>query len=330
MKALKVIISVFLSIFLFILVTAAGMVVIMRGAVSRQSIQTITRTIMSDIVIPDLLATPSRTTNNAAGDNGEVGNIENEPATFAGVILEVIDDSIIEDYNINEEAITGILENDAVADFIADIFADAGAFIMGEIDGGELMVTPDDIVEFMEENIQAIEEVIDYTFTEADFDDIREVLGDSMQELTWDNVMGDIVGDIERESPVNFNAIRSFLSLGMVIMLITAAAAVVAGIIMLNRHKGTKGLISCGIPCILSGGLIFAGNAFIGLIRSLILSDLGISAAQFNSLLSGVTNAVTLTGIVVSVTGAGFIIAAIIMANMNSSFKPVEPDVQAQ
>jgi hypothetical protein len=300
-KALIVASSVFLSLVLLVAVTGTAAGFIARTALSAESIQTITRTVVREMDLSEVYSIAV-----ASSDNS--GLNADEDATLAAAILDNIDDYYIETYDIDEDAIAEILENEALLEFAADIFAGLGEFLTGGLDGEELIITPDEVVDFIEENREDIEEITGYTFDESDFDDIREALTETLADVTWGAVMEEVMYEI----PVDLDTIRGMVSVQMLIALLGAAALLTALIIFANR-KSFRGLIYCGAAGVLAGTLLLFAQLAFGIVYSLAEEHLGLAEAQVSEALSGVRGTLVLTGVLVLIAGLLTIAAGIVV-----------------
>jgi len=296
--------SVFLSLVLFLAVTGAAAGFLARSALSADSVQTITRTAVKELDLSQVYGF-------AVGSVDTGGLNIDEDADLVTAILDNIDEYYIETYDIDQDAITEILENDSLLEFAADILAGLGEFITGGQNAEELIVTPDEVVSFIEDNQDVIEDITGYTFLETDFDDIREALTETLADITWGAVMDEVM----YEAPLNFDTIRGMISVQMLIGLQGVAVLLAALIIFANRKglSGLKGLIYCGAAITLSGVVLLLAQLAFGLVYSLAEEHFGLTAEQTASALSDVRGAITLTGVLVLTAGLLTIAAAIVI-----------------
>lgn len=244
------ILSILLSILFFYFSLSAVIVGVTRMYLNEDNIQDV----LSDIELDEI--------NIGYGDDDYI-SIEN-------YILDNIDDSYINKYNLTKDTIKSILND-------RDIDRQVKSYVKNYVDNltqGEnsKKLTEDDIIEILQDNAYTIYRITDYELTDKDYQDIRE-------ELESGDISFLVPSNLEDELDINLGVMRMLLSIITLIALIVISVLILILILKVNDWRFTYLFKYSGVTLIILGvllvlislaGLIFTLIADIYLINVLI------------------------------------------------------------
>ncbi|MCL2633397.1 MAG: hypothetical protein FWD34_02660 [Oscillospiraceae bacterium] len=230
-------------------------------------------------------------------------------------IFMVIDDYYIETFDISKENIEDLLQSDLINEYIGELLYDNINYLLtGQGDGQ--IIDARELVKFIENNTDEIEDITGYRIKTEDLDDIQDVLRDTLKELTWDDIIDDV------PMPIDLSGVRRIFSPVTLIVIISVVVVLMAVIVIIHRRKSTA-LIYCGISCILSGLSVVIAGAMSSSVYAIINSSLSglieLDESFIGGILTGMNNTILATGAITVGGGVLIMVVAIVSRSIKNS-----------
>lgn len=286
---LKAIISVVLSILIFVFILATQMVLIVRGTFNQENIKTsIEETNISEIKVPKSIIESTHL------KDLELDNDKN----VSEYIVSIMDPQIVDQYDITESKIEKLLDESFIKNFLSDKITDYTDDVFKKTDMGQ--VTKKEIIKFIEDNSDKIEKTIDYRVSDEDIEKISTFFDEN-------NVMEKIsISYIREEQPKLMDAVKfsfSYLVVGLLIILTLLAAF---AIFMVNKKKLDSVFYYLGSTAICSGSVVIILGILSYASSKIIKSVIGEFYAIVKPLTEIIFSQLILTGLIT--LGVGFVL----------------------
>ncbi|MBQ8525066.1 MAG: zinc-ribbon domain-containing protein [Clostridia bacterium] len=222
-------------------------------------------------------------------------------------ILDFCDEEVKKKYDLDEDKVVEVLKDTKADEFLGEVIADYSAYL---VNGEELReLDADRVITWIRENEDTIEEVVEYEFKEADYEELEAELrrSDVIRSLSEES--------LEDELDMDLTLMHRGLSLWAYITLIVLVCAIAGLVAAINRKKLRAVFTYVTVSVAIVGGvfLVTSGAAYAAL--SLILpetdlaSSLGVPFELIRSVIDPFMLPILIRGAVMF--GVGFIASMI-------------------
>lgn len=222
-------------------------------------------------------------------------------------ILDFCDEEVKQKYDLDEDKVVEVLKDTKADEFLGEVIADYSAYL---VNGEELReLDADRVITWIRENEDTIEEVVEYEFKEADYEELEAELrrSDVIRSLSEES--------LEDELDMDLTLMHRGLSLWAYITLIVLVCAIAGLVAAINRKKLRAVFTYVTVSVAIVGGvfLVTSGAAYAAL--SLILpetdlaSSLGVPFELIRSVIDPFMLPILIRGAVMF--GVGFIASMI-------------------
>ncbi len=222
-------------------------------------------------------------------------------------ILDFCDEEVKQKYDLDEDKVVEVLKDTKADEFLGEVIADYSAYL---VNGEELReLDANRVITWIRENEDTIEEVVEYEFKEADYEELEAELrrSDVIRSLSEES--------LEDELDMDLTLMHRGLSLWAYITLIVLVCAIAGLVAAINRKKLRAVFTYVTVSVAIVGGvfLVTSGAAYAAL--SLILpetdlaSSLGVPFELIRSVIDPFMLPILIRGAVMF--GVGFIASMI-------------------
>lgn len=225
-------------------------------------------------------------------------------------ILDFCDDEVKEKYGLDEDKVMKVLKKTKANEFVGEILGDYAAYL---VEGEELCeLNSERVINWIRDNESDIERVIEYEFTESDYNELKAQLDDSevIKALSAD--------ELDSSSKTGISAvgnIRNGMSVVAYIAIIVLAVAVAALIALINRRKVRAVFTYVTVSAATVGGVFLVLTGGVYIIAGKLLPSIA------STLISGFTEAMLLRGGIMF--GVGLIASVIYKLVFDGKYKSV-------
>lgn len=225
-------------------------------------------------------------------------------------ILDFCDDEVKEKYGLDEDKVMKVLKKTKANEFVGEILGDYAAYL---VEGEELCeLNSERVINWIRDNESDIERVIEYEFTESDYNELKAQLDDSevIKALSAD--------ELDSSSKTGISAvgnIRNGMSVVAYIAIIVLAVAVAALIALINRRKVRAVFTYVTVSATTVGGVFLVLTGGVYIIAGKLLPSIA------STLISGFTEAMLLRGGIMF--GVGLIASVIYKLVFDGKYKSV-------
>lgn len=186
-------------------------------------------------------------------------------------ILDFCDEEVKQKYDLDEDKVVEVLKDTKADEFLGEVIADYSAYL---VNGEELReLDADRVITWIRENEDTIEEVVEYEFKEADYEELEAELrrSDVIRSLSEES--------LEDELDIDLTLMHRGLSLWAYITLIVLVCAIAGLVAAINRKKLRAVFTYVTVSVAIVGGvfLVTSGAAYAAL--SLILPETDLASS---------------------------------------------------
>lgn len=159
----------------------------------------------------------------------KITNEKGKEVSISKYILDYCDEDVKKKYDLDEDKVMKVIKDTNADEFLAEVIADYSAYF---IKGEELRVLDAErVITWIRDNEQAIEDVVEYEFKEADYKELEAELNRS------DIIRSLSAEEIEDELDVDMSQFYLSISVGAYIVLIVICCVLAALVVVINRNK---------------------------------------------------------------------------------------------
>lgn len=229
-----------------------------------------------------------------------------EEFDIADAIYDSINDVISENFDLVLDDVMELIESPEVEEFFSDMLTNLVGSLL--TDGDEFGFSNEDILDFIKENEELIEETLGYTITEEDYGEIEDFF---VENDVFENLA---VIELPEELRAGADFVQRGVSAYINSIFITAVVLSVLFALLLfavNIKRYRAFFLQAGIVGVLAGGFyVFLGVSLSGIIVS--FAGALIPAFLVNSMLSFIMSRFLAAGVVITALGAASLILYII------------------